>query len=839
MKDYNLQVRLTQAERDTLRMAADAAGLSLSAWLRDRLRKAARAELQTSGLKVPFLEAIPPLTAQAARMLARVHGVPADGVMEEVVSLVQMRDVLPSFCFVLDAADAAAPIAASVQSALRQTAPNWELLLVSRPGEGAHLRAWLDADWRIRHVEAADGDVAAIAEAATADFLAPLRAGDCVDDDYILSAQRRLRASLKPLDLLCATQPASSPPGDALGSGAAIRKSLWLQLCAALPVDASSRPVDLLRAAHGIAPARRVEARHVEESVRENVSLEREKEDAAAQRKRMRHEADVALRAFRPGWRNYLNGRARRFVAQARAVLESGLFDRAYYLAANPDVRAAGVDPLLHYMQHGDMEGRFPNPVFDPRFYRGQFEAPDLGDDGALLHYARHGEAAGLSASAAFNALRYRTANGGIVDDDELGLSHYLRVGRKAGLSAQINPRLPAGVSAQLRRPPATPPVDTAGLRRAVNVIGPLDRVAGLGVSARGYFEGAEKSGFGPVGARTRTREYVVQNSLPGVRAFPGPVEAAAINLVHVNGDALPIMLEDGGRELLENRYNVAIWYWELAALRPEWVAMMKCFHEFWAPTPFIARTIARSSNKPIRLIPPYLSYLRAPTAAPPPPHTGPAQFLYCFDANSILDRKNPGALLDAFMRAFPADGAPARLTFKITHPNRAIEEVERLYRAAAADPRVEIVDKVLSEAELQRLIAGASAYVSPHRSEGLGLTMIEAMACGVPVIATPYGGLDAFLGADAAWPVPFRLIELTQDHPPYPRGFVWADPDVNALAAALRAVLADPAAAARRAQIARARVLDAFASDALLGVYRNELERIAAQLALPSRTSG
>lgn len=56
MKDYNLQVRLTQAERDTLKVAAQAAGLSVSAWLRDRLRRAARTELQSSGLKVPFLE---------------------------------------------------------------------------------------------------------------------------------------------------------------------------------------------------------------------------------------------------------------------------------------------------------------------------------------------------------------------------------------------------------------------------------------------------------------------------------------------------------------------------------------------------------------------------------------------------------------------------------------------------------------------------------------------------------------------------------------------------------------------------------------------------------------
>ena len=55
-KDYNLQVRLSEAEKQTLRAAAKVAGTTTSAWVRDRLRRIAREELQSSGLKVPFLE---------------------------------------------------------------------------------------------------------------------------------------------------------------------------------------------------------------------------------------------------------------------------------------------------------------------------------------------------------------------------------------------------------------------------------------------------------------------------------------------------------------------------------------------------------------------------------------------------------------------------------------------------------------------------------------------------------------------------------------------------------------------------------------------------------------
>jgi hypothetical protein len=44
-------------------------------------------------------------------------------------------------------------------------------------------------------------------------------------------------------------------------------------------------------------------------------------------------------------------------------------FSERYYLSQNPDVAAAGIDPLKHYYQHGWREGRNPNATFDSRYY--------------------------------------------------------------------------------------------------------------------------------------------------------------------------------------------------------------------------------------------------------------------------------------------------------------------------------------------------------------------------------------------------------------------------------------------------------------------------------------
>ena len=50
-------------------------------------------------------------------------------------------------------------------------------------------------------------------------------------------------------------------------------------------------------------------------------------------------------------------------------IRERGLLDEPYYLAHNPDVAKAKVDPVWHYVVSGEREGRRPSLIFDPVFY--------------------------------------------------------------------------------------------------------------------------------------------------------------------------------------------------------------------------------------------------------------------------------------------------------------------------------------------------------------------------------------------------------------------------------------------------------------------------------------
>ncbi|ESQ90962.1 hypothetical protein ABENE_10960 [Asticcacaulis benevestitus DSM 16100 = ATCC BAA-896] len=69
-------------------------------------------------------------------------------------------------------------------------------------------------------------------------------------------------------------------------------------------------------------------------------------------------------------------------------VKASNLFDADWYLTRYHDVRAAGVDPLQHFLRHGGSERRNPSTRFDTEAYLRLY--PDAVKGHPLLHYLRY-----------------------------------------------------------------------------------------------------------------------------------------------------------------------------------------------------------------------------------------------------------------------------------------------------------------------------------------------------------------------------------------------------------------------------------------------------------------
>ncbi len=171
---------------------------------------------------------------------------------------------------------------------------------------------------------------------------------------------------------------------------------------------------------------------------------------------------------------------------------------------------------------------------------------------------------------------------------------------------------------------------------------------------------------------------------------------------------------------------------------------------------------------------------------------------MFCFDLDSLFARKNPIAVIEAFKMAFPGGDGP-RLVVKSINGDRHSEQADGIRQAAAGRSDIEYRDGYLPAGDQKAFINACDAYVSLHRSEGFGLTMAEAMALGKPVIATAYSGNLDFMSDNNSFLVPFDYTEIGPGSEPYPADAIWAEPDIEAAARAMRRVFEDQAEARRR----------------------------------------
>jgi len=98
----------------------------------------------------------------------------------------------------------------------------------------------------------------------------------------------------------------------------------------------------------------------------------------------------------------------------------------------------------------------------------------------------------------------------------------------------------------------------------------------------------------------------------------------------------------------------------------------------------------------------------------------------------------------------------------------------------------VSLISGSLDQAQLRALYGVADAYVSPYRAEGFNLPVLEAMACGTPVIVTGGGATDDFCPDALAMKLPARP-GTRADEPGMIGEFLV--PDVDALTECMAAV--------------------------------------------------
>ena len=387
-----------------------------------------------------------------------------------------------------------------------------------------------------------------------------------------------------------------------------------------------------------------------------------------------------------------------------------------------------------------------------------------------------------------------RSAFPGVPGADEPGFRRWLeRHAAAEGYPAQL-------MGPALRAPwPAAPPTRRPG--PGVEVIGFLDGELGIGESARLVVQALEAAGI-PHAEHPLSRFLTSPRRAASPTAATRPLRTAVLC---VNADLTP-QVATSIPHLLARRYRIGMWYWEVEEFPSSQHGGFSAVDEVWVATDFMRRAIAPHSPVPVVTMTPPLPQ-RAPGPVPSRDELGlpgGPLLLFSFDHLSTLERKNPLGLIEAFSRAFTPGEGPT-LVIKSINARRRPSDAERVRLAAATRSDVLVVERYLEPAERDGLVAACDGYVSLHRSEGLGLTMAEAMAWGKPVVATGYGGNLQFMTDDNSVLVPWTAVPIGPGAAPYPPGGTWAEPDLDAAAAALRSLVERPDEARARGERAAA----------------------------------
>ena len=359
----------------------------------------------------------------------------------------------------------------------------------------------------------------------------------------------------------------------------------------------------------------------------------------------------------------------------------------------------------------------------------------------------------------------------------------------------------------------ARPPADEFG----VNLLGYLTAELGLGEMGRIVHEAIETAGVPVVSVleerAVSNRTGIERPATVGDPRFP-------ISVFAVNADQTRVALTNHP-EVGHERYRIGLWAWELEDF-PEWQhEAFGMLDEVWTVSDFCRTAFEKHSPIPVKTIP---VPVRDPGEPKPREAGDGVRFLFAFDFNSVAERKNPWGAVEAFRRAFPGRD-DVRLTLKAINAKLHPRDAERLRAAVIGDDRIELIERYLSVDELHDLYERSTCYVSLHRSEGFGLTVAEAMARAMPVISTGYASTTEFLDDTTGWPIPYRLIPVGEGCYPYHPDAMWADPDLDAAAAAMRQIADDPAEAARRGTAARRHILRDRSMAAAAAWMRRELE--------------
>jgi glycosyltransferase involved in cell wall biosynthesis len=207
----------------------------------------------------------------------------------------------------------------------------------------------------------------------------------------------------------------------------------------------------------------------------------------------------------------------------------------------------------------------------------------------------------------------------------------------------------------------------------------------------------------------------------------------------------------------------VVIQPWEYGSLPETWLQKINDgVDEIWVPSEYVRKVYVDSGVDPsiVQVIPNGVDaqFFRPGLHPYPIPSNKSFRFLF---VGGTIHRKGIDVLLQAYQQTF-TDTDDVVLVIKDTgttglYKGQGLGDKIRELQKDSRLPSIVYLDSDLSDAEVARLYNACHCLVHPYRGEGFGLPVMEAMACGLPVIVTAGGATDDFVDQKTGYLVPAR----------------------------------------------------------------------------------
>lgn len=313
-----------------------------------------------------------------------------------------------------------------------------------------------------------------------------------------------------------------------------------------------------------------------------------------------------------------------------------------------------------------------------------------------------------------------------------------------------------------------------------VALIGHPTGVFGLGEDARLIYESLKLLGIKVDLYSASDHLHNSETSRNGVYTLNEYKNIYSLNIFCLPAFDMIGILFDHGSDIFEGTINLGIWQWELSEFPKEAILSIELVDYIYSISDFSSKSISKITDKVIGTLPlPVLepSFIKKERKYFDLPQD---HFLYIFsfDANSFINRKNPLGIIEAFQRAFPSK-ADVGCVIKVMN-SKSNDIWNECVRRSICDSRIHIIDKVLNRSEFLALIDVCDVIVSLHRAEGFGRLMAEGFLLGKTSIASNYSGNLDYMNEENSYLVQGDIIPMFESDYLFSEGKEWFQPSIN-----------------------------------------------------------